>query len=151
MDQETIVYGIVKDVVSNDSQFQLRSRLINCAALLELNDLDTFPYLTSSMFSITEDELEQGTYQTQVIHFAASYQALEYHWAQWLEKFEALLKSMYWVAATVHLETELSGKHTFYWESASAFHAPSEDLSVRCEWEQDVSFRLNTSPFVNAR
>jgi hypothetical protein len=151
MDQETIVYGIIKDVVSNDTQFQLRSRLINCAALLELKDLDTFPYLTSSMFSIPEDELEQGTYQTQVIHFAASYQAVEYHWEHWMEKFEALLKSMYWVAATVHLETELSGKHTFYWESASAFHAPSEDLSVRCEWEQDVSFRLNTRPFVNSR
>jgi len=145
MDQETIVYGIIKDVVSNNGQFQLRSRLANCDALLALNEFDTFPYLTSSMFAIPEDDLEQGTYQTQVIHFAASYQAVEYHWEQWMEKFEALLKNMYWVAATVHLETELSGMHTFHWESAGAFHAPSDDLRVRCEWEQDVSFRMDTN------
>lgn len=144
MDQETIVYGIIKDVASNDPAFQVRSRLVNCDALLDLNEVDTFPYLTSSMFSIPEEDLEHGTYQTQVIHFAASYQAVEYHWEQWMAKFEALLKKMYWVSATVHLETELSGKHTFNWESPGAYHAPSEDLSVRCEWEQELSFRMNT-------
>ncbi len=143
MDQETIVYGIIKDVPSNDHGFLLRSRLVNCDAILDLNDMDTFPYLTSSMFSIPAEELEQGTYQTQVIHFAASYQAVEYHWEQWMAKFEALLKRMYWVSATVHLDTELSGKHSFFWESPGAFHAPSEELTVRCEWEQDISFRMN--------
>ena len=143
MDQETIVYGIIKDVPSGDAGFQLKSRLMNCDALLELNETDTFPYLTSSMFSIPEEDLEHGTYQTQVIHFAASYQAVEYHWEEWMAKFEALLKKMYWVSATVHLETELSGKHTFYWESPGAYHAPSDELSVRCEWEQELSFRMN--------
>jgi len=147
MDQETIVYGIIKDVVSNDTGFQVRSRLVNCDALLELNEIDTFPYLTSSMFSIPEEDLEHGTYQTQVVHFAASYQAVEYHWEQWMAKFEALLKRMYWVSATVHLETELSGKHTFLWESPGAYHSPSDELTVRCEWEQELSFRMNTKTF----
>lgn len=140
MDQETIVYGIIKDAASNDNSFQVRSRLVNCDALLELHEQDTFPYLTSSMFSIPEEDLEQGTYQTQVIHFAASYQAVEYHWEQWMAKFEALLKKMYWVSATVHLETELSGKHTFHWECSGQYHVPSEELSVRCEWEQELAF-----------
>jgi hypothetical protein len=144
MDQETIVYGIIKDVASTDHRFQVKSRLINCDALLELNEEDTFPYLTSSMFSIPEEDLEHGTYQTQVIHFAASYQAVEYHWEQWMTKFETLLKKMYWVSATVHLETELSGKHTFFWESPSAYHSPSDELSVSCEWEQEVGFRTST-------
>ncbi|MFQ3228955.1 MAG: hypothetical protein ACI9DO_000313 [Reinekea sp.] len=143
MDQETIVYGIIKDVPSNDQQLLIRSRLANCDAILELNEYDSFPYITSSMFSLPSEDLEQGTYQTQVIHFAASYQAVEYHWEEWMEKFEALLKQMYWVSATVHLETELSGKHTFIWESAGSYHAPSDELSVRCEWEQEVSFRVN--------
>jgi hypothetical protein len=143
MDQETIVYGIIKDVPSNDHQFLIRSRLTNCDVILELNELDSFPYITSNMFSIPSEDIEQGTYQTQVIHFAASYQAVEYHWEQWMEKFEALLKKMYWVSATVHLETELSGKHTFIWESAGNYHAPSDELTVRCEWEQEVSFRVN--------
>ncbi len=147
MDQETIVYGVIKDVASSDANFLLRSRLANCNAILELEEIDSFPYLTSSMFSLPQEELEHGTYQTQVIHFAASYQAVEYHWEEWMAKFETLLKKMYWVAATVHLETELSGNHTFFWESPSNFHAPSDELSVRCEWEQDLSFRMNTQSF----
>lgn len=142
MDQETIVYGIIKDVASSDARFQQKSRLINCDALLDLSDADTFPYLTASMFSIPEEDLEHGTYQTQVIHFAASYQAVEYHWEQWMSKFEALLKKMYWVSATVHLETELSGKHTFFWESAGAYHSPSDELTVSCEWEQELGFHM---------
>ncbi|MEJ2043203.1 MAG: hypothetical protein P8X74_02465 [Reinekea sp.] len=142
MDQESIVYGIIRDVVSSDLKFQVRSRRINCDALLELNEVDTFPYLTSSMFSVPQEELEQGTYQTQVIHFAASYQAVEYHWEAWVTKFEALLKRMYWISATVHLETELSGKHTFSWESSGAYHSPSEDLTVHCEWEQELAFHM---------
>lgn len=140
MDQETLVYGVIRDVPSNDTRFLLNSRLVNCDAILSLTDLDSFPYLTTSMFSIPTEELEQGTYHTQVIHFAASYQAVEYHWEAWIAKFEHLLKQMYWVSATVHLETELSGNHTFQWDSPGAYHAPSDDLSVHCEWEHEVSF-----------
>ena len=140
MDQESIVYGVIRDVASNDWQFLQRSRLVNCDALLGLTDIDTFPYLTTSMFSIPSEELEQGTYQTQCIHFAASYQAVEYHWEQWIAKFESLLKRMYWVSATVHLETELSGNHTFHWDSPGSHHAPSDDLTVRCEWEHELAF-----------
>lgn len=140
MEQETVVYGVIRDVASNDVSFLQRSRLINCAAILELGDFDDFPYLTTSMFSIPTEELEQGTYQTQVIHFAASYQAVEYHWEQWIEKFERLLKQMYWVSVTVHLETEVSGMHTFNWDSPGAYHAPSEELTVHCEWDHELSF-----------
>jgi len=145
MDQETLVYGVIRDVASNDNRFLLNSRLINCDAILSLTDLDGFPYLTTSMFSIPIEELEQGTYQTQVIHFAGSYQAVEYHWEAWIAKFEDLLKRMYWVSATVHLETELLGTHTFHWDSPGAYHAPSDDLSVHCEWEHEVSFGLARS------
>jgi hypothetical protein len=145
MDQETLVYGVIRDVASNDTRFLLNSRLVNCDAILSLSDLDSFPYLTTSMFSIPTEELEQGTYQTQVIHFAASYQAVEYHWEAWLAKFEDLLKRMYWVSATVHLETELSGNHTFQWDSPGAYHAPSDDLTVHCEWKHEVSFGLARS------
>ena len=144
MDQETIVYGVIKDVATNDQAFEIKTRLTNCQALLELAEFDTFPYLTSDMFSIPGESLQQGVYHTQVIHFAASYQAVEYHWEEWMAKFEALLKKMYWVSAKVHMETELSGNHTFFWESHSEYHTPSEDLSVRCEWEQELAFHLNS-------
>lgn len=141
MDQETIVYGVIKDVATNDEGLELKARLVNCDAILDLGEDDFFPYLTRSMFSVPVAELEQGTYHTQVIHFAASYQAVEYEWQEWMAKFEALLSKMYWVSAKVHLETELSGTHTFVWEADGQYHQPgSSSLQVRCEWEHELSF-----------
>lgn len=139
LEQESIVYGVIRDVATEGREFLQRSRRVNGEAILSLSDLDDFPHLTTSMFAIPVDELEQGTYQTQVIHFAASYQAVEYHWEQWLAKFEALLKRMYWVSATVHLETRLSGSHTFQWDSPGAYHAPADEFSLHCEWEHRLA------------
>lgn len=139
LEQESIVYGVIRDVAASDIEFVQHSRRVNGEALLALGDVDDYPHLTTSMFAIPVEELEQGTYQTQVIHFAASYQAVEYHWEDWLAKFEALLKRMYWVSATVHLETALSGNHTFEWDSPGAYHAPSGEFSVHCEWQHSLA------------
>ena len=140
MDQETIVYGVIRDAASGDPDFLTRSRLLNTAAILDLPDDDDFPYMTSSMFSLPPDFPEQGTYQTQVIHFAASYKAVEYEWEAWIQKFESLLRKMVWVSATVHLETELSGRHTFSWEANGSHHFPGDvDFRVNCEWEHEIS------------
>lgn len=140
MDQETFVYGVIKDAPMGNRTQQAQSRMTNAAALAALYEDDSFPHLSRSMFAYPDDSLERGTYQTQIIHFAASYQAVEYHWEQWMAKFEALLKQMYWVSATVYLETELSGKHTFQWACNGAYHAPHDELSVQCEWEQELGF-----------
>ncbi|MDO6806357.1 hypothetical protein Q4595_28125, partial [Wenyingzhuangia sp. 1_MG-2023] len=78
---------------------------------------DDWSLLCREMFSMPGQHLLNGTYQTHIIHFAASYRAVEYEWESWLRQFESLLKSMFWVSATVHLETELSGKHTFNWQA----------------------------------
>ena len=136
--QETIVYGVIKGVSSADEGLLLKSRIINCDGILDLGEYDHFPYLCTSMFSIPGATQEQGTYQTQVIHFAASYQAVEYQWQDWMNKFERLLKKMYWVSVKVHLETELQGTHLFTWESNN-YHQPGDELSVRCEWEHETA------------
>ena len=69
-------------------------------------------------------------------------QDVEYEWEAWLRQFETLLKSMYWVSATVHLETELSGKHTFSWQSDRG-HVPSDaELMMSCEWEREAGFAI---------
>ena len=146
MDQESIVYGVIRDVPSNSRHELAKYRLTNCNAILELGEMDMQPALLTSMFSLPSDDLLSGTYQTQVIHFAASYRAVEYEWERWMQKFEQLLTQMYWVSATVHLETELNGKHTFSWDAAGSHHCPGElALNVQCEWEHDVSFRYAAS------
>ncbi len=141
MDQESIVYGCIKDA----SFFELDSarRKINRQAMLNLPKADGWPFLCQEMFAIPRVEVDQANYQTEVMHFGASYKAVEYEWEQWIHKFEELLRGMYWVSATVHLETELSGTHTFIWDSNSDAHIPgSGDMQVRCEWSHEGSLSL---------
>lgn len=143
-DQESIVYGVIRHVPSTQDLAARRERRSNWAAIqtLPLGIDDDWSLLKREMFSMAGDDIFSGAYQTQVIHFAASYRAVEYEWEAWLRQFESLLKSMYWVSATVHLETELSGRHTFNWQ-AELGHEPSDtELRMSCEWEREASFAM---------
>ncbi|MGL4319085.1 MAG: hypothetical protein ACRCTL_21025 [Pseudomonas sp.] len=141
MEPESIVYGCIRDWPSGDREQRLLRRESNRRMLDQLPQGDAWPFLGREMFSFCAAEGE-GLYQTQVIHFGASYRAVEYEWTLWVQAFEALLKRLYWASAVVHLETELNGVHTFRWESESGFHSPQEsDLRVRCVWEREGSLR----------
>lgn len=141
MESESIVYGCIRDWPSADREQRLSRRASNQRVLAQLPQGDAWPFLGREMFSFCTGEGE-GLYQTQVIHFGASYQAIEYEWSLWVQEFETLLKRLYWANAVVHLETELNGVHTFRWESESGFHTPQEgDLRVRCVWEREGSLR----------
>ncbi len=136
MDQESIVYGCIKDTVP-EVAWQERMAA-NRAAMLLLPHADEWPFLSQEMFAIPRLHNRANSYQTEVMHFGASYKAIEYEWEHWIAQFEELLSNMYWVSATVHLETELSGTHTFVWESSGSYHRPgSGDMQVRCEWSHE--------------
>lgn len=139
MDQESIVYGCIKDLAYGDAdEKEIERRSINREVMLALASADEWPFLSREMFSVPSLEQDGTGYQTEVMHFGASYKAVEYEWEQWIAKFEEMLQKMYWVSATVHLETELSGTHTFVWESNRMYHEPnSGDMAVRCEWAQE--------------
>ena len=138
MDQESIVYGCIKDMPTGDALAIKKRRGKNLAAILSLPADDDWPYLSRNMFSTPGGHVMSGTYMTQIIHFGASYQAVEYEWALWIQKFENLLKRMCWVSVVVHLETELSGRHTFLWESSGQQgELGSTDFQVRCEWQRE--------------
>lgn len=136
-DQESIVYGCIKDTA--DFIQDADRRKANRDAMLALPSADQWPFLSQEMFAIPRMESASGGYQTEVMHFGASYKAIEYEWEQWLEAFEKLLAKMYWVNATVHLETELSGTHTFNWDCNTDFHSPgSGDMRVSCQWQHEA-------------
>ena len=138
MDQESIVYGCIKDAAY--SQQELEHREVNRSALLALPSANEWPLISREMFAIPRTVAGSGYYQTEVLHFGASYKAIEYEWEQWIAEFEALLQRMFWVSATVHLETELSGTHTFTWNSLTDSHQPgSQDMQVHCEWSQETA------------
>ncbi|WP_315289048.1 hypothetical protein [Pseudomonas oleovorans] len=141
MESESIVYGCIRDWPSDDPEQRRLRRETNHGVLAELPSGDLWPFLGREMFSFCELP-GAGLYQTQVIHFGASYGAVEYEWNLWIEAFETLLKRLYWASAVVHLETELNGMHTFRWESDSGFHSPQEGgIRVRCAWEREGMLR----------
>ena len=141
MESESIVYGCIRDWPSDDPELRRLRRETNHGVLAELPAGELWPFLGRQMFSFCETP-GAGLYQTQVIHFGASYGAIEYEWNLWIEAFEALLKRLYWASAVVHLETELNGMHTFRWESDNGFHSPQEGgLRVRCAWEREGALR----------
>ncbi|MES2818036.1 MAG: hypothetical protein V4812_03520 [Pseudomonadota bacterium] len=137
MESESIVYGCIRDWPSDNPDERRLHRASNMQVLQSLPSGEDWPFLGRQMFSCCAAAGE-GLYQTQVIHFGASYRAVEYEWRLWIEAFEALLKRLYWAGAVVHLETELTGIHTFRWESEQGFHSPQEEgLRVRCAWERE--------------
>ncbi|EPJ7989296.1 hypothetical protein [Pseudomonas aeruginosa] len=136
MESESIVYGCIRDWPGDSMERRMR-RAANRRVLDSLPGGEAWPFLGREMFSRCEQS-GAGLYQTQIIHFGASYQAIEYEWGLWVEQFEALLRRLYWASAVVHLETEVNGSHTFRWESERGFHTPQEsDLQVRCAWERE--------------
>ena len=137
MDTESIVYGCIKYLPLGSEEERKHGCMHNRKVLRDLPSADGWPFLCREMFSVPGDDVFSGTYQTQVIHFGMSYRAVEYEWEQWVNKFESLLRDMYWANAIVHLETELAGRHTFVWESDSCHEPSDEPLRVRCEWSRE--------------
>lgn len=139
MDSESIVYGCIKDVT--EYHHDGRRREINRQAMLMLPKSEEWPFISREMFAIPTIEIHPDNYQTEVMHFGASYKAVEYEWSEWMKQFESLLDSMYWVSAVVHLETELSGTHTFTWLSKGNGHSPGAGKNqIHCEWTHEVNF-----------
>jgi hypothetical protein len=135
MQNESVVYGCIKDSAYSQSM-SLRSEA-NREALLSLPPAENRPLLSREMFAATDQNADIELH-TEVVHFGASYFGIEYEWQVWTEQFEVLLRKMYWVTVTAHLETEMSGVHSFVWETPHEYHQPgNSDIQLRCEWLHD--------------
>jgi len=107
--------------------------------MLELPSAESWTLVNREMFSLPENTMTDISLSTEVMHFGASYKGVEHEWKYWLEQFENLLRKMYWVSATVHLETEMSGLHSFVFETSDAAHVPNQsNINIRCEWLKEV-------------
>ncbi len=140
MNQESIVYGCIKDLVFSGDEETRSRRDTNKRVMQSLPSSEDWPLLSREMFSVPPEAVELGSTHTDVIHFGSSYKAIEHEWNEWIAQFERLLRNMYWVSATVHLETELNGVHTFVWETDDDFHAPNRGrMAMRCEWSHEAT------------
>ena len=139
MQQQSIVYGYIKSADGFDDDRRYDHNISNRKALIGLPVQDTCSLITRDMFSIPSIFSRDVNPSSHVIHFGYSYQSIEYEWGLWLRQFETLLQKMYWDSVVVHLETELSGTHTFVWDSGDIDHIPSDTpLNVRCEWQHEL-------------
>lgn len=140
MSQESIVYGCINGGSGHSLADVKNYNHVNKTVLMQLPVLDEWPYLTRDMFSITPQQTNLQTPANNIIHFGYAYLGIEYEWNQWMKKFEELLQMMVWQSAVVHLQTELSGLHTFVWETEGDIHLPnSGNFNVRCEWSHELA------------
>jgi len=109
----SIVYGHIIGEPWKSGDYHKLQRL-NKNIIDALPDNDSFPWLTKKMFLVPDPDKDK-MYRDQIIVFGASYKSVEYEWDEWLDKFEAILKQLYWSSATVHLDTELVGTHKYEW------------------------------------
>jgi len=129
---ESNVYGYIQFDRAVGQAYEMNRE---CVAQLPESEDDRL--LWRGMFNIS---LRRDT-QFGLIHFAASYDGIEYEWEYWISQFQRVLQHMNWDTATVHLETLYSGKHTFNWENDPAADLPDPSaMQVRCQWTRESSF-----------
>ncbi len=137
--EESMVYGYIKGPSHSTASDSFTHNTTNRQALMSLPTMDSWPFLPREMFSLPRLITHEDRLQSSVIHFGGAYKGIEYEWKEWIAKFETLLQQMYWHSVVVHLETELSGVHTFTWGAGGADHLPGEDpLNIRCEWQHEL-------------
>lgn len=131
MAHHSIVYGrIISPTWKTKDYYKLHRLNSEILETLPKTDLD-FPWINQSMFNVSN---EQGIFRDQVITFGASYKTLEYEWELWLEKFEGILKKLYWLNVTIHVEFEVMGSYQYHW------YLDREEMS-RCLFDEPIPIK----------
>jgi len=76
---------------------------------------DDWPPLSRGMFGFAPSDAAMINYRTRPIHFAASLKEVDWDLRDWLDKFESLLRQLYWEKAHVHFDAAYLGEHQFTW------------------------------------
>ena len=138
MAHNTIIYGRISGATWKTEDYYKLHRL-NVEAINSLPKSDSeFPWINKSMFSIPN---EQGTFRDQVITFGASYKTLEYEWHLWIEKFEEILKKLFWFDVTIYVEFEVMGDYKYDWliniDQIDKWHKESPEPIVDWKFESN--------------
>ena len=85
------------------------------------------------------------SYRNRPIHFAASLKEVDWAVRDWLDKFEGLLRRLYWQNAAVHLHTAYLGQHQFTWRPTHewSYRLTSGILEPIIQWEFESTMERN--------
>jgi hypothetical protein len=91
----------------------------NEGVLSALPEQDEFPPLCRPLFGWPPAGTAMITYRSRLFHLAASMKEVDWYLREWLDKFEGLLRRLYWESAYVRVETAYLGAHEFNWRPMS--------------------------------
>lgn len=86
-----------------------------------LPETDEWPPLCRPMFAWPPADAPMIVYRNRLIHFAASQKVLDWELPDWLDKFEGLLRRLYWESAYIRFEGAYLGAHEFTWRPTEAW------------------------------
>ena len=127
MGVQSLLYGYIQEawpgVRSNGSERHLQLLINNARAIEKHNEAvlaalpaeGEWPPLNRSMFAHAPAGAPMINYKGRLIHFAAALKEVDWDLRDWLDKFELLLKQLYWERAVVHCETAYLAEHRFEW------------------------------------
>ncbi len=111
MSNATVMLGFISEKNPNyaaDPYFYQRANDATLATLPA--DDETYPPLCRALFSVTGDDSRHGSFRGErVIHFAGRFNYFIDDLAPWLDKFEALLRRLYWIDAEVLVNGGFTG------------------------------------------
>jgi hypothetical protein len=82
---------------------------------------DAFPALCRGMFGMDREKSWLISFRNRPIHFAASMRNADFCVRDWLDKFEGLLREMYWESAYVRVKGGYMGAYEFEWKPERAW------------------------------
>jgi hypothetical protein len=126
MAHESILFGFIqgsKFTNANGQKFR-ELQIRNTRVISALPMRDSYPYLSKGMFGLPPLDNLSVTYRTQIIHFGCTINYLEFgDVPEWLEKFEDLLRTLFWYRTEVHIITDAIGVHRFQWQADQTLYA----------------------------
>jgi hypothetical protein len=116
----TILYGCIYGAQGGSSQGRAWTDLF----LRNKEAIDALPLQTETrplaphMFTVPLDWGSETFWKRQPIHFAASFNNFDFdgEWPLWLDRFEGLLRRMFWWEAHLHVHSEMCGRRHYAWK-----------------------------------
>jgi hypothetical protein len=109
--------ALMQHLVDTDHQISRH----NDGVLKSLPEADDWPPLCRPMFGWAPADTPLIVYKNRLIHLAASLKELDWEFREWLDKFEAVLRQLYWESAYVRFEGAYIGVHEFKWRPTEAW------------------------------
>ena len=144
---ESCIYGYIAEACQNPSgaatpfdEEVLALKAHNESVLNALPVLDDWPPLSRHMFGWAPASENVITYGRRPLHFAAGLKEVDWEIGEWLDKFEDLLRRLYWDRVVLHIEFGQALPRSMTWTTKPGYvHLFKGGLPPVLEWDIETS------------